>query len=49
MRTAAVLALGVLALTGSAQGSSSSRRVDIRSEDFFAGRDPVLAAALEGL
>jgi hypothetical protein len=26
-----------------------SRRVDIRSEDFFAGRDPVLAAALRGL
>ena len=26
-----------------------SRRVDIRSEDFFAGRDPVLAAALKGV
>ncbi len=26
-----------------------SRRVDIRSEDFFTGRDPVLAAALKGL
>jgi hypothetical protein len=26
-----------------------SRRVDIRSADFLAGRDPVLAAALEGL
>jgi hypothetical protein len=28
---------------------SPSRRVDIRSADFLAGRDPVLTAALEGL
>jgi hypothetical protein len=26
-----------------------SRRVDTRSADFLGGRDPVLAAALEGL
>ena len=28
---------------------SPSRRVDVRSADFLAGRDPVLAAALKGL